>query len=400
MSEATVAGGYRDVLRLPHAAAVFSAALLGRLSFATVSLALLLTVQRATGSYATAGAATALFGMTNVVLSPARARLVDRRGQRGPLRWLAGGYATALLVLAVIATTTTQAGWILILAAMAAGASAPPLGPAMRALWASLATDSATLTRAYSLDAVAEELLFVTGPLVVAAIVLVAPPAAALTVAGGLSVIGTTAMTRSPATIAPSCASGQTGDRGARPLHQRGFRPLLTAMLGVGVVLGTIEVAVPAFAHAHQHPAAAGPLLAVLSIGSAVGGLLYGRRTWRLPPGRRLLLLAAGLSLAAGALVLASETPLLAALLLVLGVLLAPALITGYLLADHLSPRSARTEASSWINTATNAGAAASAALAGLIVDHHGVASALATGAALAGGCTLLAAVRATSLSR
>jgi predicted MFS family arabinose efflux permease len=144
----------------------------------------------------------------------------------------------------------------------------------------------------------------------------------------------------------------------------------------------------------------AGPLLAALSVGSAVGGLLYGRRAWRLPAGLRLLVLAAGFSIAAWTLVLASGTPLLAALLLVLGLLLAPALITGYVLADHFTPMSARTEASSWINTATNAGAAAGAALAGLLVDHHGVTSALATGAAVAGGCTVLAAVRASSLSR
>jgi hypothetical protein len=64
---------------------------------------------------------------------------------------------------------------------------------------------------------------------------------------------------------------------------------------------------------------------------------------------------------------------------------LAPALITGYLLADHFTPMSARTEASSWIDTATTAGATASAALAALLVDDHGVTSVLATGAGSAG---------------
>jgi predicted MFS family arabinose efflux permease len=171
-------------------------------------------------------------------------------------------------------------------------------------------------------------------------------------------------------------------------------------MLGVGVILGTVEVVVPAFALAHGRASTAGPLLAVLSVGSATGGLLYGRRTWRLRLGVRLLLLSAGLGLAAGTLLLATETPLLIALLLSLGLLLGPALITGYLLADQLSPTSSRTEASSWINTATNAGAAASAALAGLLVDQHGVASALAAGAAIACSCTVLAALRAATLAR
>jgi len=400
MCRVTSHSGYRDVLRLPHAAPVFGAALVGRLSFATVSLALLLTVQRATGSYATAGAATALFGMVNVVASPARARLVDRRGQRDTLRWLVAGYAAGLLLVALLATSNAVAGWTLVLAAMVAGAAAPPLGPAMRALWASLAPDPATLARAYSLDAVAEELLFVAGPLVVAAIVLVAPPAAALVVTAVLSLAGTTAMTCSAATTVPACARGRNAGRGARPLHQPGFRPLLMTMLGVGVVLGTVEIAVPAFAQQHHHTAAAGPLLAVLSVGSAAGGLVYGRRTWSTPPGVRVLLLVAGLSVASAALALASGTLVLGALLLALGVLLGPALITGYLLADRFSAAGAKTEASSWINTATNAGAAASAALAGLLVDRHGTASALAAGAALASGCTLVAAARVSNLSR
>lgn len=70
MSIAEVGTRYRDVLRVPHAARLFSAALLGRLSFAMVSLALLLTVQRNTGSFAAAGIATGVFGLGNVWFRP------------------------------------------------------------------------------------------------------------------------------------------------------------------------------------------------------------------------------------------------------------------------------------------------------------------------------------------
>lgn len=92
--------GYRDVLQLPHASRLLLAALIGRLSFATVSLAMLLAVQRSTRSYAAAGAAVGAFGLANVIVAPARARLVDRAGQPVALPRLAAGYAALLCLLA------------------------------------------------------------------------------------------------------------------------------------------------------------------------------------------------------------------------------------------------------------------------------------------------------------
>ena len=90
----------------------------------------------------------------------------------------------------------------------------------------------------------------------------------------------------------------------------------------------------------------------------------------------------------------------LGALLTALGLFLAPALVTGYLLADELSPASARTEASSWINTASNAGAAIGAALAGVLVDNVNTTAAFVAGAAAACLCVLLAGCRAHTIGR
>lgn len=387
MSDGAAAAGYRGVLRLPHARCVFAAALLGRLSLAMISLGLLLTVQRSTGSYAIAGAATALFGVANVVIAPARARLVDRRGPGRILIILASGYTAGLLALAGLAGRAAPT-WSLLAAAAVAGFCAPPV---MRGLWAVLAPDPATLSRAYSLDAVAEELLFVTGPLVVGAVVLVAPPAITLLLGAGLAVGGAVGMTRSPAAAvaAAPVPVAPTSTR-IRPLRQAGFWPVLMALFGVGVVLGTIEVVVPAFAQQHHHVAAAGALLALLSLGSAVGGLFHGHRTWSSTPVVRLPVFTAALVVASATLVAAQQILLFALILIVVGLFLAPALIVGYLLADQLVPAAARTEASTWITTASNAGAAASAALVGYFVDRSGIAAALAVGTALAAACTAL----------
>lgn len=64
------APSYATVLRTPHAARTFAAALLGRLSYGVVPLSLLLAVKDATDSYSVAGGAMALFGAASVCLSP------------------------------------------------------------------------------------------------------------------------------------------------------------------------------------------------------------------------------------------------------------------------------------------------------------------------------------------
>lgn len=119
---------YRAVLRTPHARRTFAAALLGRLSYGMAPLALLLSVRDATGSYPVAGTALALFGLTSVLLSPARAALVDRYGPRRALPPLATAYA-GLLALTAAATWRPGAPPLLIGALVAAGACTPPLGP-------------------------------------------------------------------------------------------------------------------------------------------------------------------------------------------------------------------------------------------------------------------------------
>lgn len=112
-------------------------ALVGRSSYGVVFLSLVLAVARITGSYATAGVVIAVFGLSSSLLSPFRARLIDRYGSRTVLPPMAVLYA---LLLAAMAAVTWQSGaprallWIL---AGACGACTPPLGPLMRTLWPS-----------------------------------------------------------------------------------------------------------------------------------------------------------------------------------------------------------------------------------------------------------------------
>lgn len=360
--------GYLAVLRLPHALRVFLPALIGRLAFATVALSLLLTVEAATGSYGAAGAASGVFGVANVVASPIRARLVDRWGQRRVLAPLAIGHAASLAVLATLASSGSRPLWILIALAGLAGVFAPPLGAAMRVLWAQL-TDSPVLrARAYALDAISQETLFTTGPLVVAVVIAVWSPPAALYMTAALSLVGTLFMTSGAASRARVAAT-VPAKRSSRPLGQPGFVSVVLGLLGVGLALGAVEVAAPAAGEGSASILGPGILLAVFSAASAAGGLVYGHRTWSSPPGRRLLGIGLGMGVSCALLVFVPGLLGLAVGLVVVGFFLAPAFVTGYLLADELTDADVRTEASSWIDTAVNTGAALAVAGCGALID-------------------------------
>ncbi|MEO3849269.1 MFS transporter [Streptomyces sp. B8F3] len=367
------APSYAAVLRIPHASRTFGAALLGRLSYGMVPLSLLLSVRDATGSYAAAGAAMACFGATSVTLSPVRAGFIDRHGPRRALPPMAAAYAVLLAALGLVTAGGGAGAAGLTALAAAAGASTPPLGPVMRVLWSDLVPPG-LLPRAYSLDSVAEELLLVTGPLLVGAIVTVAPATVGLGMGAGLILGGTLALVTSPAASAGKGSRATTGRAaGPTPGVLRGNRPMKQAVIGVagvGVCLGALHLLVVAFADEHDAAGLVPWILAAMSAGSAVGGLAYGAVAWRAPGTRRLPVLAGALGLLLAATGLAPHPYVLLGCAALFGVFVAPGITTAYLIAEESAAPGSRTKAGAWVNTALNAGSSTATAATGLLIDN------------------------------
>ncbi len=377
MSSPVRAPSYRAVLRVPGALRCSSSALLGRLSSGVVFLALVLAVADATGSYASAGAAMALFGLAVAVLSPPRAALIDRFGLRRALVPMAAVYALCLACLAVATWTPGTGPGPLAALAMAAGACAPPLGPVMRTLWSHMVADRELLQRAYSLDTVAEELVLLAGPLVLGALLVVAPPALGLAVAAALALSGTVLLAFSPPartlpTSAGRAPAATAGDAPApRTPHRRPFGALLAPVAlsaATGLALGAVALLNVAFAEQHGGAALAVWAETAQAAGSVMGGLAYGMAAWRARPRVRLLLLGAALGAGTAAAAAAPGMVALCAVLLVVGTCTAPLLTTAYLVADEAVEADRRTRAGTWVNTAFNAGSSAGGAAAGALV--------------------------------
>ncbi len=163
---------------------VFAGTLIARLAQAMIPLTLLLLFSERMDGFAPAGVAVALFGTAFAAISPLTARLSDRHGA-GVLIG-AGGISTASLVLLAVVPSATWS-WI---AVVIAGASMPPLTATLRGEIVARLRDEPDRAAAFSLDAVASELLFVAGPSAVAATLILGQPAGAVIAAAVLILAG------------------------------------------------------------------------------------------------------------------------------------------------------------------------------------------------------------------
>jgi hypothetical protein len=381
-----VRSSYVAILRRPHARPLLAASLLGRLSNATGPLSVVLFVQSETGSLAQAGAASAAIALTSGLLAPVRGRLVDRLGQRRCLPPMAAAFAAALVGVVAVAGPGPAAVTATVGLAAAAGAAAPPLGASMRVLWISLVGQGPRLQTAYALDAVLDELLFVIGPLLAGGLATLYQPAAGVLATAGLAVAGTLGFVASPVSRAqagtPVASRGRTGWAGA--LGGPGLRILVLSLTGVGAAIGIWEIGLVGAAREAGSPEAASFSLAAWAAASAVGGLWYGSRTWRRPPGQRYLALLALLVLACAPMTATSSLLALGATVALVGLVLAPLESSAYVLAAELAPPGTLTESGTWMTTAINVTGAAGLAVAGVLIDRVGVPATLAVACACA----------------
>ena len=204
----------------------------------------------------------------------------------------------------------------------------------MRALWPSLLGRPGLRDTAYALEAWLQELFFIFGPLIVAAIASVAPAWAALVAAAAFAGVGTIWFALAPPVRAAGGSRRAPSRAGA--LGSKAVRTVMITCVALGAAFGVVEVTMPAFGEAHGSRAQGGFALACFALGSLVGGIWIGTR----PAARRLgLRFALSLALLAVALVpplVAPNLPVMCALMLLAGMPIAPAFAASYGLVGEL----------------------------------------------------------------
>ena len=389
---------YAEVLRVPHVAPLIAATLIARFPIGINALALILYLRHATGSFAVAG----------VVAGGLAAGRRDRRagagpagrpfGQRRVLVPLAFVHATALGASSAFAELGAPTV-VLVACSVSAGFAIPPTSSVLRSMWPSLLRDREELLQpAYALDSVLIELIFILGPLLTAVLTAAVSPASALIVSVASVITGTIWFTaQAPSRAFEPDREARTSRFGA--LVSPGVRSLVLTSLPAGVGIGMVEVGLPAFSDAEGAAELAGLLLAVWSLGSAAGGLIYGALPNRPPLGRLHLAVSALLPLGLLPLAAATSIPMMALLVIPAGAFIAPLLATRNELIGWVAPPGARTEAYTWPVTAFVGGIAIGSAISGTIVESQGWRVSFLLAAAAAAVGTLVAVTRRGTLS-
>ncbi|MEU4728177.1 MFS transporter [Streptomyces sp. NPDC023588] len=363
--------GYGKLLRTPGALSFVLPGFAARLPFGMLTISILLLVQHTTGSYGSAGIVAAVTGISMALSAPLMGIFTDRFGQSAVLIPVVLAHSAAVSGLAALALMGAPV-WALALAAVPAGASVPQVGPMVRARWAAKLEGSPLLATAAAFESVTDEFTFVVGPVLATALCTGVHPAAGLVTEATLTLLGGLLFAARRATQPKPHAVSATGEKRAFALSFPGLRVLVFAFLGIGAVFGGMQVSLAAFSSEIGNPGANGLLYGVFAAGNMISGIAMGAVAWKIGPRRRLILGYIGLTAAASVLWAAHSMILLGALGLVVGLFIAPALITGYTMVEQLVPANARTEAFTWLTGSIAFGQALAVILAGRLTDAHG----------------------------
>ncbi|TRO67797.1 MFS transporter [Streptomyces sp. IB201691-2A2] len=381
----SASASYRTVLRTSGAAAFFVPAAVGRLGIAMTGIGIVWLVHARTGSYAAAGLVTGGFAVADAVAGPQIGRLVDRFGQARVLPIALGAHAGGVALLLTGAVPDLVAGVLV-------GATLPQLSALSAARWSALLSGerAAALPTAFALEALANGVSYMAGPALVSVLGAAGRPGAGVLLAAALVVGGGLALAAQRRTVPPLTGRAERRHAG-RALLRSAFLRQVALGLALGVFFGAMQVSVAAYAVGRGTPDAAAVLYVAFNCTNLVGGWAYG--AWRHggSPRRRQAAAAACLTLASLPLTFLDAPPGVGVTLALTGLAVPVLLILASVLTESSVPRAVLTQAFTWGNSASAAGSAGAAAVAGRMVDAGGAHSGFGVAAGAALVMTILA---------
>jgi hypothetical protein len=250
-----------------------------------------------------------------------------------------------------------------------------------RALWSRLVPAGPKRAVAYNYEAISMEMFFILGP-ALAALLAAAPwPGVGLLVAGIATVVGTTGFALTPAVRAarPEARAGSGGMLGV--LARPGVLTVALAGLGFGLVVGGVEVGVPAVAAEAGSRILGGILISAWSVVSVLAGLIYAMRPWPRPLHLRLPVLLGAFGVLVAAMAAAGSSLVgLTIVMLVSGAVITPQVTAQSLALEVATPQGMATEAFGWVITAITLGVAAGQSTTGWLVEQAGPSAAFLAG--------------------
>lgn len=364
-----MANRYREILTTPGVVGLTIAGSVARLPQSMIGIGVITMLVQQHGLYGLAGSVSATFTLANALISPHVSKFVDRRGQSRVLPFVTVFGIAMLSAMLVAAHMAAPAPLLFVFAALAG--MLPNMPTMMRARWIELFRGKPQLHTAFSLDSVLTELVYIVGPALAVGLSTNVFAEAGPLAAVMLLAVGVTAFLLQRRTE-PRVVMSDRKSGGRSVLRLPGLRIIVLALLGMGVIGGSIDVAVVAFANVQGWPAAASFVLAAYAFGSMTAGLAFGMLRIALPIEWQFL---GALSITAATAVmpiLAPDVYILTGMIFLAGMSFAPAMVVVMNLGTIIVPPSRLTEGLTWMATGISIGVSLGGILAGRIIDVYG----------------------------
>ena len=373
---------YAAFFRLPGVPRLIAIALVARMYVGMMSLALLMHLRELSGSFAFAGGIVGTYFVAMAISAPIQGRLADRYGPRGVV------IVTGIVQPIALGTLLFTEPLHLALAAIAplalvAGAFVPPISVLTRTLWRHRFERADDRRTAFAIDSILIEINFTIGPALVGLVLLLGTPAMAFGVTWLIAACAAPLFILSRADRYWKYSSDETHHL-LGPLTEPRLLMTYATSAALTFSFGMLEVGYPGFAARAGMPAFGGALLAICSIGSALGGVAYGGMHFALPLERQLPRLLLLLAVPFGAHALATSAWVLAPLAFIAGLMIAPVLTALSLLVTQYAPARYATEAFTWMSTCIVSSVGAGMAVGGQLIETVGPWGAFASAAAAA----------------
>ena len=336
-----------------------AAQLLARFPNGMLSLAYLLHIEHISHSYGAAGLVLAATSIGQAIAGPLTSRWMGVWGMRRVLILTTIVCASAVGTIA-LAPALPIALYMVI--GFIGGLSTPPIQPAVRTIYPKM-VNSRQLTPLFSLDASAQEVIWVVGPVITTFVAIQISTVLAILLALAFLIGGGLWFMSSPEV-------GQVRiPRSRRNLGVVLAKPavLLATVTGFLLIGACAAIEAGVVATFGDNGPESGIVLALFAIGSLVGGLSFGHLPigpWALA--RRLFVIFVGMALAA----LSLNFWWLAVTLVIAGIGIAPALAVMFAIVSSSVRFSETAEAYGWVGTGQLIGAAIGSALAGFFIDR------------------------------
>ena len=259
---------YKELFAIPNVWVLVLAAFPARVSYGMVALSIFFKTQQATGSVAVAGLAIGINSLAGAATAGMRGSLMDRFGQKWPLRIFVPGYASMMLIL-----NTMENRNAILAAAFIMGISAPPINLSVRPLWKMIVPDD-YLRTAYAVDTSVMSTAGVIGPVVATSLALSSHPGSALVVASIFMAVGggSLALTKVSRDWKPEKKESDH----ISLWRNKAIQLLMVEGCFIGFGWGVFDVAVPAFATLEGVPHRTAWVFTAMGVANIIGGLLGG----------------------------------------------------------------------------------------------------------------------------